>query len=99
MEQPSFFCKLGVLSRSDGSVMLCEGNLKFNLIILRKSNKLVLFTGETTVIVGLNGPVEVKTQKLLIDKASVECSYRPKSGLPCTFISNSRNSLIVHSLF
>ncbi|XP_018568929.1 exosome complex component RRP46 [Anoplophora glabripennis] len=62
MEQPSFSCKLGVLSRPDGSVMFSEG--------------------QTTVIAGLYGPVEVKMQKLLIDKASVECSYRPKSGLP-----------------
>lgn len=31
---------------------------------------------------GVYGPVEVKMQKVLIDKASVECYYRPKSGVP-----------------
>lgn len=28
------------------------------------------------------GPVEVKMKHVLIDKASVECCYRPKSGVP-----------------
>lgn len=31
---------------------------------------------------GIYGPVEVKMQKVLIDRASVECSYRPKAGVP-----------------
>ncbi|KAJ8936281.1 hypothetical protein NQ314_012429 [Rhamnusium bicolor] len=71
MEKLNFSCKLGVLSRPDGSAMFCEGDLKISS-----------FLGETIVIAGLYGPVEVKMQKVLIDKASVECSYRPKSGLP-----------------
>ncbi|KAJ8966443.1 hypothetical protein NQ317_012684 [Molorchus minor] len=62
MEKPQLSCKLGILSRPDGSAMFCEG--------------------ETTVIAGIYGPVEVKMQKVINDKASVECSYRPKSGLP-----------------
>jgi hypothetical protein len=28
------------------------------------------------------GPAEVKPQRILIDKASVEALYRPKTGLP-----------------
>jgi len=55
-------CRLGVLSRPDGSVLLTQG--------------------ETTVMAGVYGPIEVKTQKLLMNKASVEACYRPKSGFP-----------------
>ncbi|XP_072389702.1 exosome complex component RRP46 [Diabrotica undecimpunctata] len=60
-ETLTYSCKLGLLTRPDGSALLSEGN--------------------TTVIAGVYGPVEVKLQKLLNDKASVECHYKPKSGL------------------
>lgn len=39
--------------------------------------------GDTAVVTAVYGPVEVKPQRILIDKASVEALYRPKSGLPC----------------
>lgn len=39
-----------------------------------------MLLGDTTVMAGVYGPVEVKMQKVLIDKASVECCYRPKTG-------------------
>lgn len=44
------------------------------------------FPGETAAIAGIYGPVEVKPNKILIEKASVEVIYRPKSGLPSKFI-------------
>ncbi|CAG9813797.1 unnamed protein product [Phaedon cochleariae] len=79
-------CKLGVLSRPDGSAMLCED--------------------ETTVLVGIYGPVEVKMQKIQIDKASVECHYRPKSGAPAvgdrlfeSLIRNICEASLVASLY
>lgn len=31
---------------------------------------------------GIYGPVEVRMKHVLIDKASVECCYRPKTGVP-----------------
>lgn len=34
------------------------------------------------MLVGVYGPIEVKPQKLLIDRATVEVYYRPKSGQP-----------------
>jgi hypothetical protein len=39
--------------------------------------------GDTAVVTAVYGPVEAKPQRILIDKASVEALYRPKSGLPC----------------
>ncbi|KDR22065.1 Exosome complex exonuclease RRP46, partial [Zootermopsis nevadensis] len=39
--------------------------------------------GDTAVVTAVFGPVEVKPQRILIDKACVEALYRPKSGLPC----------------
>jgi hypothetical protein len=38
--------------------------------------------GDTTAVTAVYGPVEAKPQRILIDKASVEALYRPKSGLP-----------------
>lgn len=38
--------------------------------------------GITTLLVSINGPVEVKLQNMNYEKASVEVYYRPKSGLP-----------------
>lgn len=37
---------------------------------------------------GVYGPVEVKMQKVLIDKASVECFYRPKTGASGKYLKN-----------
>nr|CAD7408993.1 unnamed protein product [Timema poppensis] len=38
--------------------------------------------GNTAVIAAMYGPVEVKLQKISIEKASVEAVYHPKSGAP-----------------
>ncbi|XP_069672682.1 exosome complex component RRP46 [Periplaneta americana] len=56
----------------------CELN-----VLTRPDGSAILTQGNTAVVTGVYGPVEVKLQRILIDKASVEALYRPKSGLPC----------------
>lgn len=36
--------------------------------------------GDTAVIVGVNGPIEAKTQKMMYDRISVEVTYTPLKG-------------------
>jgi len=50
--------------------------------LTRPDGSVQLCEGETVVLAAVYGPVEVKMQKVLIDKASVECFYKPKAGLP-----------------
>lgn len=45
--------------------------------------------GNTTMLASVYGPIEVKPQKLLIDKAAVEVYYRPKAGAPSKNWCNS----------
>lgn len=40
------------------------------------------YAGNTAILVGVYGPIEVKQQRLLIDKIAVEVYYRPKAGMP-----------------
>lgn len=42
-------------------------------------------SGDTQVMVAVYGPVEVKMNKELLDKALVEVILRPKVGLPGIF--------------
>lgn len=50
-------------------------------------------SGETAVTVSVNGPIEVKTHNLQIDKAYVEVLYRSKAGLP-TIVDKLREQII-----
>lgn len=62
----------------------CLRAMKCELNVLSRSDGSAMFTqGDTAVVTAVYGPVEVKPQRILIDKASVEALYRPKSGLPC----------------
>ncbi|XP_067616746.1 exosome complex component RRP46 [Eurosta solidaginis] len=50
---------------------------------LTRSDGSALFTqGDTCVLASMLGPIEVRSQNLNIEKAHVECIYRPKAGLP-----------------
>ncbi|PSN31799.1 Exosome complex component RRP46 [Blattella germanica] len=54
----------------------CELN-----VLSRADGSAILTQGDTTVMTAVYGPVEVKLQRIRIDKASVEAIYRPKSGV------------------
>lgn len=44
-------------------------------------------TGDSAIIVGVNGPIEAKSQKMLYDRISIEATYTPVKGpssKPCT---------------
>ncbi|XP_053945331.1 exosome complex component RRP46 [Anastrepha ludens] len=61
---------------------------------LTRSDGSALFTqGDTCVLCSMLGPVEVKSQNLNIEKAYVECIYRPKAGIP-TIEDKLRESII-----
>nr|CAD7448896.1 unnamed protein product [Timema bartmani] len=55
----------------------CELN-----VLTRPDGSAMLTQGNTAVIAAMYGPVEVKLQKISIEKASVEAVYHPKSGTP-----------------
>ncbi|XP_063235570.1 exosome complex component RRP46 [Bacillus rossius redtenbacheri] len=57
--------------------------LKCELFALsRPDGSAMLIQGDTAVLAAMYGPVEVKAQKMSIEKASVEAVYRPKVGVP-----------------
>ena len=39
------------------------------------------FKGNTSVMVGVYGPVEVRLNKEIVNKATVEVVFRPKTGI------------------
>ncbi|XP_044730272.1 exosome complex component RRP46 [Chrysoperla carnea] len=55
----------------------CELN-----ILSQSDGSAMLCEGKTSFIVSVNGPVDVKLQKLQIEKSTVEIIYRPKFGVP-----------------
>lgn len=42
---------------------------------------LLCYSGESMTLSAVYGPCEVKPQKLLTENATVEVSYKPKTGL------------------
>ncbi|XP_023712969.1 exosome complex component RRP46 [Cryptotermes secundus] len=61
----------------------CLRPMNCQLNVLSRSDGSAMFTqGDTAVVTAVFGPAEVKPQRILIDKASVEALYRPKTGLP-----------------
>lgn len=77
--------ELGLLSKSDGSAMFSQGNIAVKQSFLLHTKavfNIFKIQGITTLLVNINGPVEVKIQNMNVEKASIEVYYRPKSGLP-----------------
>lgn len=68
--------------------LYCELN-----ILSKPDGSAVLTQGETAVIAGVYGPIEVKPNKILIEKAYVEAVYRPKCGLPFVSDRMTENTL------
>lgn len=70
--------------------------MKSQLNYLSRSDGSVMFSqGLTVVIASMHGPVESKIQKTLIDRASVEVIFRPKSGL--SFVHDRLKENIIKS--
>ncbi|KAL3877624.1 hypothetical protein ACJMK2_035309 [Sinanodonta woodiana] len=60
-------------------------------LLSRPDGSATLFQGDTCVMSSVYGPGEVRINKELIDRATVEVIYKPKSGLPgCTEKSQER---------
>ncbi|KMR04919.1 exosome complex component rrp46-like protein [Lasius niger] len=55
--------------------MNCEINL-----LSRSDGSTMFMQGETTIIAGVNGPIEAKSQKMAYDKVSIEVTYTPLKG-------------------
>ncbi|XP_071453880.1 exosome complex component RRP46 [Hetaerina americana] len=55
--------------------MFCELD-----VLSRPDGSAMLTVGETAVAAAVYGPIEVKLNKLIIDRTSVETVYRPKTG-------------------
>ncbi|KAB0805196.1 hypothetical protein PPYR_02166 [Photinus pyralis] len=66
---------------SNVNLSMREVNCKLGMFT-RPDGSVFISQGETAVIVGIYGPIEVKPHKILINKASVETHYCPKSGMP-----------------
>ncbi|XP_074163009.1 exosome complex component RRP46 isoform X3 [Sminthopsis crassicaudata] len=66
-----FACEQNLLSRPDGSASFLQG-----FLLPRPS------AGDTSVLVGVYGPAEVKVSKEIFNKATLEVILKPKIGLP-----------------
>lgn len=48
--------------------------------------------GDTTIVAGVNGPMEAKSQKMAYDKLSIEVTYTPLTG-PASKLIGKLNTL------
>ncbi|KAK5648257.1 hypothetical protein RI129_003149 [Pyrocoelia pectoralis] len=77
------------------NLLMRDVNCKLG-IFTRPDGSVFISQGETAVVVGIYGPIEVKLHKMLINKASVETHYCPKSGTPG--ISDKLCESILHNV-
>lgn len=62
--------------------------LNLHMVTTRLFDLTLNSLGETSVLVGINGPMEASQRKELSDRANIEVIYRPKTGIPGFFFSN-----------
>ncbi|XP_071962985.1 exosome complex component RRP46-like [Antedon mediterranea] len=76
-------CELRSFGSEIGGLTRSDGSATFN-------------QGDTTVLVAVYGPGEVRQNKEIIDKATVEVVFKPKTGLPGVY-EKSQERLIQNS--
>jgi len=59
--------------------MLRSINCEINLLS-RSDGSTMFMQGDTTIIAGVNGPLEARSQKMAYDRVSVEVTYTPLKG-------------------
>ncbi|XP_046583218.1 LOW QUALITY PROTEIN: exosome complex component RRP46-like [Haliotis rubra] len=90
----------------EGSIMTDLRPMTSDLGVLTRPDGTVTFTqGDTGILAAVYGPGEVKIAREILDRATVEVIYKPKSGLPgCSerlherYIRNTVETAILASL-
>lgn len=57
-----------------------------------------MYIGDTTIIAGINGPLEAKSQKMAYDKISIEVTYTPLKGPASKFMKKLKFLLLISTL-
>ena len=55
-------------------------------MLIQYFNYSLTHIGDTTIIAGVNGPLEAKSQKMAYDRVSIEVTYTPLKGPASKFV-------------